>query len=276
MKNTYKNILYITIAGLIILIYRPILVWLIASWRENPDYSHGFAVPLICGWIIWKKKGKLKQFPQSSSSLGLFIILGALLILLAGRRMGVNFITAYSLIGLLIGISLYQWGIDATKEVLFPLLFLLFMIPVSQFLIDPVSYRLKLLSSYLSAQIVQSLGIPVYREGVILTTGRGALEVADPCSGIRSLFTFLMMGTVFAYLAQGTGFKKMLLFSFTIPLVILGNSIRIITAILLLNYWGISVSNTNWETAISLIIVAMTAVGLLFIGRLMKCQISAS
>lgn len=268
-----NNILLGSIVVSIFILYWHTFSWLVSKWINDPDYSHGFLIPFISGYIIWGKREKLKELPLNSSKWGLFLIVLGLLAEIGSVRAGVSFVSAYSFILVLLGLALYWGGKEMFQELLFPILFLFFMVPFFQFLIDPLSNKLRLLCSYFSVETTEALGIPVFREGVMITLARGKLEVAAPCSGIRSLITFMMLGTIFSYFVTGSLFKKFILFLTTIPLVILGNTFRILASILLLHFHGIIISNTNWETALGIVVFMLVASGLLAVGRLLKCHI---
>lgn len=275
MSNSFaKKVLLGSTAILFFLLYWHTFSWLANKWAQDPDYSHGFLIPLISGYVIWSKKEKLKQIKVRPSNWGLIVLILGLLLEVISVRANVSFSSAYSSIIVLLGITLYWGGKETLNELLFPILFLLFMVPFFQFLIDPISYKLKLFSTYLSTETVRMAGIPIYREGVIISLPRGALEVADPCSGIRSLMSFLMVGTLFAYFACGSVLKKVALVVITIPLIIFGNSFRVMLAVLLLHFWGIIISNTHWETAIGVIVFMVVVSGLFLTGRLLKCPLS--
>src|SRR3972149_6327136 len=110
------------------------------------------------------------------------------------------------------GIILTYYGKDIAKELLFPIAYLFFMVPfLGIFFLNRISNMLKLFSAYLSAKIIYLLGIPVFREGVILNFSTGSIEVADPCSGIRSILSLLALGIIFAYFTESSAFKKIVL-----------------------------------------------------------------
>ena len=130
---------------------------------------------------------------------------------------------------------------------------------------------LKLFSAYLSANIIYLLGIPVFREGVILNFSTGSIEVADPCSGIRSILSLLALGIIFAYFTESSAFKKIVLVISAIPLAVLGNLVRILfTGIMTSN--GINVTKGFIHTLSGLLVFLVALLGLVWFRHLLKCK----
>jgi len=271
-KHFTENILLGLIVLFIFLVYWHTFYWLVSKWLTDPEYSYGFLIPVISGYIVWNKKEELARIPLDSSRWGLLVIALGLLTEAASVRAGVSFTSAYSFIAVLLGLALYLGGNRMLKELSFPILFLFFMVPFFQFIIDPINYKLRLISSYLSVETIHMLNIPVYREGNIISIARGTLEVAAPCSGIRSMVAFLMLGTIAAYFAVGSMPKKITLLLITTPLTVLGNTVRIVSAVLLLHFQGIAISNTHWETALGLVVFMLVILGLLMTGRVLNVK----
>lgn len=256
--------LYIgTILGLLLLVYGNNLIWLWSRWMENPNYSHGPLIPIISLFIIFQKRDIIKATEFEGSNRGIYILIAATLLQIAALRAHVNFISSYSMILALIGIVLFLFGKKMLRMLSFPILFLVFMVPFWAVVIHNFSNLLKSWSSICSFHVLHLFGYSLLREGVILRLAEGSLEVADPCSGIRSLISLIALGTIVAYYSNGSVWKKVLLVSLCVPLAFLANTIRVIFFGVMLATKGILISEGPLHTLSGLAVFAFAFLGLI-------------
>lgn len=239
--SKFENILGLTIIGIIgAFLYKATLVWMFNRYTgADSYYSHGFLVPLISLYILFNQKARLAKTNQRSSITGLFIILFALLVHILGTTLYIFSISGFSIFLLIIGLSLFLFGTENTKIMWFPLLFLIFMFPLPEAVINLVSFPLKMMAAKAGVWTVSSLGIPVYSEGFSLYIPAGHLLVGNPCSGLRSLIAFLALGSIFAYITPIANARKWLLFFLTVPIALFSNFVRVPLLILASHYWGL-------------------------------------
>lgn len=207
----------------------------------SPDsyYSHGFLIPFVSGYLIWQKRDQLKKIPPQKSWAGLAIILFAVFMHIFGTVVYIFSVSGFSILFLITGVCLFIYGLEITKKILFPLLFLIFMIPIPLALINLVSFPLKMLVANLGVKVVSMLGVPVFREGFNISIPQGTLLVGNPCSGLRTLITFLALGALAAYLIDLPTPRKWILFLLAIPIAIASNLIRVPLLILWSYKWGL-------------------------------------
>ncbi|MCP4647834.1 MAG: exosortase, partial [bacterium] len=167
--------------------YYEVLIWLYGRYT-NPDsyYSHGFLIPFVSGYFIWKKRMEFAGLRAESSKWGLVLIIVACLFHVAGTVLYVFSVSGFSLFILIVGCSLFLLGGRITQIILFPLVLLLFMLPVPEAFVNLVVFPMKMLVAKAGVYIVRLLGIPVYREGFYISIPGGDLIVGNPCSGLRS------------------------------------------------------------------------------------------
>jgi exosortase len=213
--------------ALIIIVYLPVLYDLFLDWYTDSNYSHGFLILPIALWLIWRKRHELAQIPTSRNNLGLLFIIGSLFLLIAGTAGAEYFTTRVSFVFLIFSISLYMFGWQFTKEIWFAFFFMLFMIPLPYVIYYSVTFPMQLFASKVSTTILSAIGLPLLRQGNIIHIPNYSLEVAEACSGIRSLFSLLALGALFAYFTQPNKIKATILFLSTIPIAIAGNVFRI-------------------------------------------------
>jgi exosortase len=212
------------VAALLIALYWPTLVQLWQFWRTDENYSHGFLVPLISLYLVWRSRRRLTQISVEPHVPPVSLLVGALLLYVAGFRGAILFASALVLV--LTWLLLFFFGKTVVKELSFPLLFLIFMIPIP--MLDQLTYPLKAAASRVSAPAIRALGIPVYRDGAMLFLPGFSLEVATACSGLKALVLVTAIGTLYAYLTLDTVWKRLALVVSSAPIALAANVGRIV------------------------------------------------
>ena len=226
-----------------ITLYYPIFLKLIHDWEVDPNYSHGYFIPLISLFMVWVSKEKFKNAEVVPQKYGLIIIVLGLLQLALSWIGNEYFLQGTSMIVVLLGMSLYLGGHKITKILALPILYLVFMVPIPSIIWNKIAFPLALFASSLSTEAISTLGISILREGNILTLPNITLQVVDACSGLRSLITLLALSAILAFLADQNKTKKIILFLSAVPIALLSNVIRLIVTAVLARYWGSSVAH---------------------------------
>lgn len=223
----------VLLLALFAVIYGPVLFGLVDDWNHDDNYSHGFLVIPISAFLIWQKRKTLREIPFSTCNWGLLLLFGSLVLLLIGVAGAEYFSTRVSMVGVLAGIVLYLTGWRFTREIWFPIAFLLFMIPVPYILYYSATFPLQLFGSKVAAFVIGLLGIPHLRQGnIIHLPDNYSLEVAEACSGLRSLVTLMALAALLAYWTQNSKIKSVILFLSAVPIAIGANVFRItVTAV---------------------------------------------
>jgi len=239
-RYAYPNLWYwLAILSLFPFVYLSTLQWGYDRYTTvDTYYSHGFLIPFITGFLIWKKRGTLKETPLSYSRFGLVLIVFALLLHFVSAIFYVFFTSGLSILVLVFGLSLFLFGRQRTKTVLFPLSFLIFMIPIPSSAINVISLPLKMWVANLGSTLVGILGIPIHQSGFYIDTAKGVLLVDDPCSGIRSLISFMALGALAGYISDSSMKSRSLLFALSIPIAMVTNILRVSFLIIISNYYG--------------------------------------
>lgn len=225
-----SNVLYIQFAlltGLFLLLYYPVITKMVADWGIDDNYSHGYLIPAIVGYMIWSIRKDLKDIQPAPINLGLVLLICGLCQLLVARVGSEYFLQRTSMILVLFGLSLFLMGKKFTKKASFPMAYLFFMIPFPAIIWDKIAFPMKLFASYLAVKVIGFIGIPIFREGNILHLANTTLEVADACSGLRSLTSLLALSAALVFFTEHSKFKKWLLFLSAVPIAILTNIIRL-------------------------------------------------
>ncbi|SEA45276.1 exosortase [Desulfuromusa kysingii] len=222
----------------IIGVYAGIFQNLYADWMNDPNYSHGLLVPLISAYFIWQKKDELTSLPVKPANSGLVLILFAVVVLIAGVAAQEYFTKRVSVVFLLAGMVVFLLGWQWLKSLLLPIGFLFFMIPLPYIIYDAMAFPLKLFVAKFSVIALKLMGVIVWREGNIIMFPQTVLEVADACSGLRSLMSLLALGVALAVFSQKKRSAMVFLVLLTIPIAILTNMIRVIGTGFLAQYYG--------------------------------------
>ena len=228
-----KNYLpFIILSCLFVILYFTILRELVSEWYNDPNYSHGFLIPVISAYLIWQKKEELKNIKYQKSYLGLAILILGLACYIVGTAAAEFFSVRFSFILVLFGLIFYLFGKDVIKEIWFPVVFLFFMIPIPYVIYYAITFPLQLFSTKAATFLLQLTGFTILRQGNIIHLQNYSLEVVEACSGLRSLMTLSALGAAIAYLTQNKLFSGLLLFVLSVPIAIGANVIRIlITAV---------------------------------------------
>ena len=229
MNSRYtKHIATILILVLMATLYSDILRKLALDWWNDPNYSHGFLIPFISVYWIWGRRKFLRAAQADISAWGLPVLFASGILYIVGHITGELFTQRFSFVIMLAGLAL-TWRGKAQWRVLWaPILYLVFMIPLPYIVYDSIAFPLKLLATKVSITTLQYLGQSIYSEGNIIFLPDTTLEVADACSGIRSLISVLALSIIIAKYTQHDWPGRFLLVALSIPVVIFMNILRIV------------------------------------------------
>ena len=223
---------------LLTMVFFPVFPSLWDVWMNHSNNSHGVLVPFVSMYFIWDRRIDLKNSKLSSSRWGLMILVLSLALYLLALIGGIAFVSRAMIVFSLVGAVLYLYGRDVFKVLAFPLAFLLFMVPVPDSVIGIVSLPLQTFATKISAGIIQTCSIPVLREGNMLYFVQTQLEVAEACSGIRSIVAITMISTIFVYLSKGRVVQKAIILCSAIPVALLANIMRVSGTGILAHFYG--------------------------------------
>jgi exosortase len=222
---------------LVIALYYRIGIKLVIDWYNIPDYSHGFLVPLFSLFLLWDKREKIAATPVRPTWAGVPMIILGLLILIFGVY-GVDLFTSrVSFVILLTGLIWTFLGGEMLKQLRFPVFVLLLAIPFPAIIFNQITFPLQLLASRLASMTLPLLGVPVLQEGNVIQLPVMKLEVAEACSGIRSLMSLFTLAVFYGYFLERTTKRRILLALASIPIAVAANAIRIVGTGLCVQYW---------------------------------------
>lgn len=236
------------VAGALLYLYASILPPLVADWLDDPNYSHGFLVPLLSAYFIWERRQRLSGIRLQPSWWGSAMLSMGLCILFVGSIGAELFLMRFSMIVVITGLVWYLFGWAYLQVLILPLMFLLFMIPLPAIILNTITFPLQLLAAKVSTFSLQLIGLPVYREGNIIFLPHATLEIVEACSGIRSLVSLAALTVVFAYITQRHICKRGLLVVSAVPIALAANAFRIWGTGVLAYLYGTKIAEGFYHT----------------------------
>jgi len=229
----------IIIAFAVLFAYLPSFLWMWDRWfAKDSYYSHGVLVPFVCAYLIWLKRKKLASIPRQPSPCGMGVIISGIFVFVVSSVFRVYFSSLFSLLLVIAGIILCLYGSKILRAVLFPLLFLFFMMPLPLVAVVFISFKMKLFAAQLAQVVLQNMGFVAVREGSIIRMPHASVIVEDLCSGLRSLISLIALASIFAYWMKGPAVKKVFIALCAVPIAIFTNVCRIVFLSFVSEVWG--------------------------------------
>jgi exosortase len=220
-----------------IALFYPVIIRLVQDWWSDPDYSYGFLIPLFGAYVLRRKVTRKHLSPQPSN-MGMILLLFGIFVLFAGTLSAELFLSRISLLISIAGLILFLAGRQILRLVLFPLSYLVLMIPLPAILYNQIVLPLQFLASRVAETCLRIVAIPVLREGNILVIPNCSLEVAQACSGFRSLMSLMAVAIAIAYITERRLGRRLFLVGLMLPIAVLINSLRVFSVALLAYNFG--------------------------------------
>jgi exosortase len=255
-------------------VYYRVLAKLVVDWWQIPDFSHGFLVPIFAAYLVWAKRKTLLNTKVAPTWSGVAVVALGLVVLLLGVYGAELFLSRISLVILLAGLVLSFGGWHLLKELRFPLLVLVLAIPIPTIVFNEITIPLQILASKLASALLPLFGVPVLREGNIIELSAMKLEVAEACSGIRSLMSLFTLAIFYGYFLEKSSLRRAVLAVASIPIAIAANAVRLLGTGLCVQYWdpdkalGFFHEFSGW-------VMFLVSLGCLFIVHRVMCLFPA-
>ena len=259
------------LAATAIWLFADVVMGLVSDWYHDDNYSHGFVIVPLALYFAYERREQLRLLrPRPMTWLGLLVVAGSLVLLLAGTLGSEFFLTRVALVGALAGSVLFMFGGRHLRILAFPLLFLFLMIPIPAILFNQIAFPLQLLASRFGESVVALAGVPVLREGNVIILASTTLEVAEACSGIRSLISLLTLGILFGYFSDPRLGVRLLLAFITIPIAIISNGVRVAGTGIAAHHFGAAAAEGFFHTFSGWLVFLTATAMLLTVGRLTR------
>lgn len=224
-SKSYLYILMISVSFL--LVFGQTIIGMVNHWTIDLNYSHGFLISFVTGYMVWRKREVWMGKALSPSAWGLLMIMMGMVLHVVGNIGAELFTMRIAMIVTISGLVSYFAGNTVLSKLSFPIWYLIFMIPVPAIVWNAISFPLQLLATKAAALVIQVMGIPVLREGNTLHMANIELEVVDACSGLRSFITLMALTSAYAYFTSLGRIKKWILFASALPIALVVNIFRL-------------------------------------------------
>jgi exosortase len=245
----------------------PLTLWAWARYAPQYNSEHGKLVPIIFAYLVWYHRDELAKAKKQGSNTGLvWVFIGCLIFAIGARTLQGRMGMAAGPV-LLYGIVLYLWGKEVARILLFPIVFLIFMIPMSA--IEQATSNLQWTVTGISQWVCGLCGINLYRQGSTLIPvdqSFGGFDVAEGCSGIRSLMAMIMVTSIFVHLTQNVRWKQIVIFSFSVGFAIIGNAGRIISIFIVARFFGAAFAGGQYHEVSGYISFPIAVGAMLFVS----------
>jgi exosortase len=224
-------------------LYAPVIVKLVHDWATDDNASHGFLVVPLALYFAWERRQQLLEIEPRPAAGAMAIIFVSLGLLVAGTLGAELFLARVSIIGVVAGTIAFIYGWGHLRLVAFPVAFLVLMVPPPALVFNQVAFPLQLLASHVGELVLQSLRVPVLREGNVIILAHTTLEVAEACSGIRSLISLITLGIVYGYFSDRRMWVRLAIAASTVPVAVVANALRVAGTGVAAQYYGPEVAD---------------------------------
>ena len=249
------------------IVFSPVLGRLISTWSNSEDYSHGFFIIPISIYLIWMKKDRILEAPKNNQRIGFFIFLFGLLIYIGASYAYIITLASMAMLITFYGMILYLYGFQIFRLILFPLCFLVLMIPVPAQIYSSLTIPLQLFVSKTSTDLTMLLNVPIFRQGNVIQLPEQTLEVVQACSGLRSVASLLAVSAIFGYLRVNSNYLRTIIVFSSIPIAIIVNIFRVLIMILASYYFQYDLSKGTIHTFFGMMIFGLALAILFSLGK---------
>jgi exosortase len=268
-RSRYAAGAFLLLALSIVYTYAGVAAALVVQWRDDSNYSHAFLVLPLAVWFGWCRRHRLGACAIRPSLWGLVVVSMSLAAYAVGIAAAELFLARASFIGVLAGATLFFWGREWLRVLAFPLAFLFLMIPLPEIVFSQIALPLQLFASRAGEVLVRGAGVPVLRDGNVLELVSMRLEVAEACSGIRSIVSLLTFAIVLGELGRYSGPRKLILVASTVPIAVAANALRVAGTGLAAQAWGPAAAEGLLHGTSGLLVFGVAVAGLFAVERSM-------
>lgn len=254
---------WICVTILIALIFQEGVRSLISAFNAKESYySHGFLVPFVSLYFVWLDRERLREMPRRPTIFGLVFLGLACLMVLMSDLAGFRIFAQAAILPLLIGFLLLFLGPRHVFRMWFPLVFLLFMIPIPESITTSMTFHVKMLATEGAVRLSSLFYFPMIRDGSYIHFGDDRLLVGNVCSGLRSLIALLAMGAIMSYISHTRPWSRILILLISGPIAVAANVLRIFFLCIAAYYWGSALAS-GWLHDVSGIFIYVVALAFL-------------
>lgn len=210
------------------ILFRGLLAGCLQRWQTEPQYSHGFVIPLLAVGLVWLRRDRIPAGAATSSAIGLVLIAAGCLAHLLAIWFYIEALDSAGLLITLSGLTLAVWGTRCFRGVWPGVLFPVFMLPLPYQLEHLLSDPLQLLGTNQATWLIQTCGIPAIAQGNTILMSDTTLGVAEACSGLRMLMVFAAVAAATVSISRRLLWERLVILVSSVPIAIFCNVVRIV------------------------------------------------
>jgi exosortase len=260
-------------------LYANALTGLGREWLSSPDASYGVVLISVAAAVAWQRRDRAARAcsdPPTGHSAGIFVLVGGLVLFLVGQLCADVFLTRISLVVVLTGALWFVAGAALVRVMAAPLAFVLMAVPLPALIVNAVTLPLQFTASQIAESTLATAGVAVFRDGNVLELPSATLQVAEACSGLRSLVSLTAIAVLLAWATPGQSrLARVAMVGAAIPVAIVMNGFRIAGIGLASEAWGPRMAAGGWHTLSGWVTFVASAVVLIAIQRLIAPDRSA-
>jgi exosortase len=267
-------------------LYAGTVTGLVREWLSSPDASYGIVLVAVAAIVAWQRRRRCERIvaraERSDSRLsrdvgGALVLVAGLLLYLAGQLGADVFLTRFSLVAVLAGALWFVAGTAVVRAMRAPLVFLLMAVPLPALVVNTVTLPLQFTASQIAETTLTTAGVAVFRDGNVLELPSATLEVAEACSGLRSLVSLTAIAVLLAWATPArTRAARAAIVAAAVPVAIVMNGLRIAGIGLACEAWGPRMASGAWHTFSGWLTFLAAAVVLIAIQRLVAPETSTA
>jgi len=239
--NLRQIVWVIAFLAVLAFLFWPTFLWMVERFQAHDSYySHGWLVPPASAWLVWQRRESLQQLNKGADYWGLCLMVPCVALHLMAAWLQINFVSGFSLLGVVAGLVWILWGKEVLWHLRMPLAFLIFMIPLPGDWLINISFNMKLFAAAMATQLLNLMRIPALQEGSTIHVPGLSVIVDDTCSGLRSLISLVALAALWSALlpAKTLRRQKALIMVAAVPIALVANMVRILILVLLGAMYG--------------------------------------
>jgi exosortase len=225
------------LCALLVVLYGHIGIKLVRDWYEIPDLGYGFFIPFFTAFVVWDRRHELHDTRLAPTWSGIWVVVLALFELMLGVLGADLFLQRTSFVLLVAGLVWTLLGKPMLVRTKFMLFVLLLAVPLPVLILNQITFPLQLQASSLSSTLLRVAQVPVLQDGNVIKLPAMELEVAEACSGIRSLMSLFTVAVIYGYFMERKTWRRVVLALSSIPIAVTANVARIFGTGLCVQYW---------------------------------------
>jgi exosortase len=230
-------------------LYAGIASGLVAEWASSPDASYGIVLAAVALLVTWRRRDAFVQAidPAAAAAPGAAVMMAGLAIYLAGQLGADLFLTRISFVVVIAGAVWFLAGRRALRSIAAPLVFVALAVPLPSLVASAVTLPLQLTASRVAEASLTATGVAVFRDGNVLELPSTALEVAEACSGLRSIISLAATSVLLAWMDPSLP-RRIAIVALSLPVAVVMNGLRIAATGLACEAWGPKAASGSWHS----------------------------